>query len=374
MSWEDRDYASGDPSRRGGGFGGFTGGGGTRFADNPLVWLMTFAPTIGHLFRIRIRVHSFLLLFMLFEFIRRPGVNTLIMEAILFGSILLHEFGHCFAARAVGGSADDILMWPLGGLASVDAPRRPLPQFITVICGPLVNVAICIVGIILIISAGGGIESALSFPYFSVHGPASGVSSTAALYYLITLDKIIWVNVALFVFNLLPMYPMDGGRMLHCALWKSMGHYKGTMITCTVGMVMAVIVGLYALFSGGAAFILLGIAIMGYLTCDRERKMTRASASPESGYMGYDFSGGYSTLDKSASKSSKPGFFARRKQEKQQGRWRAERERAAAEQLKVDAILDKVKNSGIASLTNKEKKMLEEATRRQNEADRRHGV
>ncbi len=372
MSWEDRDYASGDPSRRGGGFGGFTGGGGTRFADNPLVWLMTFAPTIGHLFRIRIRVHSFLLFFMLFEFIRSPGVDTLIMEAILFGSILLHEFGHCFAARAVGGSADDILMWPLGGLASVDAPRRPLPQFITVICGPLVNVAICIVGIILIVSAGGGIGFESSFPFILINGPAGGVSSTAALYYLITLNKIIWVNVALFVFNLLPMYPMDGGRMLHCVLWKFMGHYKGTMITCTIGMVMAVIVGIYSLIGG--AFILLGIAIMGYLTCDRERKMTRASASVESGYMGYDFSGGYSTLDKSSGKSSKPGFFARRKQEKQQGRWRAERERAAAEQAQVDIILEKVKNQGIASLSNKEKRMLEEATRRQNEADRRHGV
>ena len=374
MSWEDRDYASGDPTRRADGFGGLGRSSGGRFADNPLVWLLTFAPTIGHLFRIRIRVHSFLLLWMLIEFLQHPGTDTLIMEAILFGSILLHEFGHCFAARAVGGSADDILMWPLGGLASVDAPRRPLPQFITVICGPLVNVAICVVAGMLFLSAGGGFESATSFPYFSDLDPAGVVRYTAAYYYLFTLKSIIWVNVALFVFNLLPMYPMDGGRMLHCALWKSMGHYKGTMITCTVGMVMAVIVGLYALFSGGAAFILLGIAIMGYLTCDRERKMTRASASPESGYMGYDFSGGYSTLDKSAGKSSKPGFFARRKQEKQQGRWHAERERAAAEQLKVDAILDKVKNNGIASLTNKEKKMLEEATRRQNEMDRRHGV
>ncbi|MCB9851845.1 MAG: site-2 protease family protein [Phycisphaerales bacterium] len=363
MSWEDRDYASGDPTRRADGFGGLGGGGGGRFADNPLNW----SPAIGHLFGIRIRVHITLLLFMVFNFLRAPGLESIVFQGVFFISILLHEFGHCFAARWVGGSAHDILMWPLGGLASVDAPRQPKPQFITVICGPLVNVAIILIATIVLKAMGGSIIGITSFPYYAVLPPFSGSG-----YLFFILQVAIWANSALFIFNLLPMYPMDGGRMLHCALWRPLGYYKATMVTCTIGMVIAVLVGLYAL--GIREYMLIAIAILGYMACYQERMMAKAGASTEDGYMGYDFSGGYSTLDKSSGKSKQPGFFAKWKSQRNQSKWRAAREREAAEQLQVDAILDKVKQQGIASLTAKEKRMLEEATRRQNEADRRHGV
>lgn len=361
MSWEDRDYASGDPTYRADGFGGLSRGTGGRFADNPLNW----SPTIGHLFGIRIRVHITLLLFILFDLLQSFTVGTLIFEAVLFGSILLHEFGHCFAARSVGGSADDILMWPLGGLASVDAPRRPKEQFITVICGPLVNVALIILSVAIVFGLGGRVLFTSSYPYLFSIGPTNS-------YLDVVLFSMILTNVALFLFNLLPMYPMDGGRMLHCALWKPMGYYRGTMITCTVGMITAVLVGLYAVVI--REYILIAIAILGYLACYQERTMTKASGANATNEFGYDFSGGYSTLDPSTGKPNQPGFFAKWKQKKQQGKWRAQREREAAEQVKVDEILDKVKNHGIASLSNKEKKMLEEATRRQNAADRRHGL
>ena len=65
--------------------------------------------------------------------------------AILFVSVLLHEFGHCFGARIMGGRGEEILMWPLGGLAFADPPRRPWPQLVTTVGGPLVNVVICLV-------------------------------------------------------------------------------------------------------------------------------------------------------------------------------------------------------------------------------------
>ena len=65
--------------------------------------------------------------------------------AVLFLVVLLHEFGHCFTARWVGGHAEDILMTPLGGLAFASPPSRPLPTFLTVAGGPAVNVMICVV-------------------------------------------------------------------------------------------------------------------------------------------------------------------------------------------------------------------------------------
>lgn len=370
MSWEDRDYASGDPTRRADGFGGLNRGAGGRFADNPLMW----SPTIGHLFGIRIRIHAILIFVMVFRFIRLPGIETLIFEAIFFFSILLHEFGHCFAARSVGGSADDILMWPLGGLASVDAPRRPGAQFITVICGPLVNVALCILCAVGIVVLGGNFGRIDGYPFYDIGTPANALSSTIGYYAFITLYWAFMGNMFLFIFNLLPMYPMDGGRMLQCVLWGpfKFGYRKATLTTCSVGMVLAVLTGLFALWS--SEWILIGIAVLGYMACYQERMMAKAGASKEDGFMGYDFSGGYSTLDKKTASPHQPGFFAKWKQKRQQGKWRAQREREAAEQETVDAILDKVKNHGIASLTSKEKKMLEVATRRQNEADKRHGV
>ncbi|MCA9254437.1 MAG: site-2 protease family protein [Phycisphaerales bacterium] len=367
MSWENRDYASGDPSRRADGFGGMGHGSGGRFADNPLNW----SPTIGHLFGIRIRVHIVLILFIAFDLLRAPRIETLIFEAIFFFSILLHEFGHCFAARAVGGSADDILMWPLGGLASVDAPRRPGAQFITVICGPLVNIVLIILATLALLVLGGRLVALGAFPFYDVIASDSLVSSTGGWYLFAILKGAIWANSALFVFNLLPMYPMDGGRMLQCGLWTKLGYHRATMITCTVGMVIAVGVGLFAIAS--ATYMLLAIAVMGYMACHQERQMARASQFADAGYMGYDFSGGYSTMDAS-DKPRQLGFFAKWKQKKQQGKWRQQREREAAVQEQVDGILDKVKREGIGSLSNKEKKLLEEATRRQNAADRRHGV
>jgi len=361
MSWEDRDYASFDPSRRSDGFGMFAARSGGRFADNPLNW----SPTVGHLFRIRIRVHILFILVIIFRLISAQGGLgfTAGWLAILFGSVLLHEFGHCFAARHVGGSADDILMWPLGGLASVDAPRMPWPQFVTVVWGPLVNVALALIsGAILLTS-----DSLFSiytlnpmFWFFPIGG-----------YFIYTVWIIFGINMVLLMFNLIPMYPMDAGRMLQCALWPKLGYKKATLVTTTVGMVAAVLMGLYGLVEW--EWTLIAIAVLGYITCYQERLHTKASMSMEEGFMGHDFSGGYTTLEK-GDRPKRPGMFARWKQKRAEGRWRAARQAEAELQQKVDAILDKVKRDGIGSLSSREKKMLEAATKRQNAEDRKFGL
>src|SRR5271165_6382594 len=71
-------------------------------------------------------------------------IDVSILLAILFVSVLLHEFGHCFAARWVNGDAQEVLLWPLGGLANVDVPNRPRAHFITAAAGPAVNITIAI--------------------------------------------------------------------------------------------------------------------------------------------------------------------------------------------------------------------------------------
>lgn len=352
MSWQDREYARGGAGGTGG-FGMFSSRAGARFADNPLNW----SPTIGTLLGIRVRVHITLILFIAFELLSASHgfVYSLMLSGVLFGSVLLHEFGHCFAARSVGGAADDILMWPLGGLASVNAPRQPWPQFVTVVCGPLVNVAL-VLGTGLALT----FRDAL-FPFESL-SPYTWIQLTDGTSLSRWLGIIFIVNASLFLFNLWPMYPLDGGRMLHCALWKWLGHQRGTLIATTVGMIAAVIMGLVGLMS--QTYTLLIIAILGYITCYQERLLVKVHATEEDGYMGYNFSGGYSTLEPESPRR-KPGWLARMKaRSAEKSREREIREERVLQE-KVDRILEKIKHEGMGSLSRGEKKLLEDATKRQ---------
>src|SRR5262245_35417092 len=116
---------------------------------DPLTW----AFPIGRAFGITIRVHI-LFIFVTLGLIGRVGYKEFIpgtwidavrLTVLLFVTVLLHEFGHCFGARRVDGDAQEILMWPLGGLAYVDVPRTAWANFVTVAAGPGVNLLICLV-------------------------------------------------------------------------------------------------------------------------------------------------------------------------------------------------------------------------------------
>jgi hypothetical protein len=115
MGWQDRPYSR-DQS----------------FKSNPLLWLFSGSVPLFTAFGVRVRMHASLLLLIVLALAtsEMPGGmgidNAMTMVIALFSIILLHEYGHCFAARSVGGDANEILMWPLGGLAFADAPPAPL--------------------------------------------------------------------------------------------------------------------------------------------------------------------------------------------------------------------------------------------------------
>ena len=112
---------------------------------------------IGSLFGVNIRIHILFVIWIAFQLFSDPNNwrGTGLFMAMLFGIILVHEFGHCFGARSVGGDARDIMLWPLGGLAFAQAPMRPWPQFVTVACGPLVNVVFCLISAVALFVGGG---------------------------------------------------------------------------------------------------------------------------------------------------------------------------------------------------------------------------
>ena len=119
----------------------------------------------------------------------------------LFLIVLVHEFGHALACRQVGGQANQIVLWPLGGVAYVAPPPRPGATLWSIAAGPLVNVALAPVLTIL-----------------AVLGHASGWGEAMPNTYAF-IKALCYINWALLIFNLLPIYPLDGGQILQSLLW-----------------------------------------------------------------------------------------------------------------------------------------------------------
>ena len=135
----------------------------------------------------------------------------------LFALVMLHEFGHALACRQVGGQANQIVLWPLGGVAYVSPPQRPGATLWSIAAGPLVNVALTPVFIGLLIAA-------------HAFGWATAAPNAFALLAWITS-----ANVLLLVFNLLPIYPLDGGQILRSLLWFLMGRARSLMVATVIG-------------------------------------------------------------------------------------------------------------------------------------------
>jgi Zn-dependent protease/transcription elongation factor Elf1 len=156
---------------------------------------------------------------------RQGRYSSLVWSALeylaLFAIVLLHEFGHALACRQVGGTVDRIMLWPLGGVAFVNPPQRPGATLWSLAAGPLVNVALLPVFGAAYLAAG-ALGWAVSFP---------------DAYSL--LRWILWIDVILFVFNILPIYPLDGGQILRSLLWFFMGRGRSLYVATILGFVGA---------------------------------------------------------------------------------------------------------------------------------------
>jgi Zn-dependent protease len=348
MAWQDRPYYR-DP-------GGATG--------NPLMWLLTGSVPLFTIFGIRVRMHASLLLVIVLVLLFGIGSfgSSVVMRvqsvSMLFMVILLHEFGHCFAARSVGGEANDILMTPLGGLAMAMAPRRPWATFVTVAGGPAVNVLICLIcgiGIYLIL----GIFPLGPWTFGRILGrmhPGWLQLSN----YLFWIYAISWF---LLVFNLIPVYPLDGGQLLQSILWKPMGYYKSMIATMNVGLagsVLMAMVGVATLGTIGGGLLLIFIAVNCFINCFQTRAMMKAEgpwAFTEEDDSS-DYSAAYEPQTPRKSRLSKWSAARKRKRAMQQ------EASDRAEQEKLDAILKKVSAHGMQSLNWMEKRSLKQATER----------
>src|SRR6266550_3516881 len=151
---------------------------------------------------------------------RYSSITWNILEYLaLFLIVMTHEFGHSLACRQVGGRADRIVLWPLGGVAYVDPPPRPGATLWSIAAGPLVNVVL-----FFVLTLTGMVGRS--------HGWFAAVPNAHAL-----LRSIWYIDLGLLTFNLLPIYPLDGGQILRSLLWFVLGRARSLMVAVSIGFI-----------------------------------------------------------------------------------------------------------------------------------------
>jgi Zn-dependent protease len=392
---------------------------------DPMNWALRVFTAFG----IPVKIHLFFFLFTLGMFLRQvtekgspvSAVDIFLLTVVtLFGIILLHEFGHCFAARFVGGEARDILIWPLGGLAAVEVPHAPKPHFIVAAGGPMVNVVICIACAAGLAAGGlfpnlnpiaspyrsqmhsfadgrdytseyglklykagttetapnplevwekaireqGGLLETDTIVYppatnakIAEQGAAAGIERALAPGWAVWLNRIFWMSWVLFLFNLIPAFPLDGGQMLQAVVWGRTDFRRGTTVACYSGFVVAVLFLIVSIWKNEALF--MGLALfMLYMA-----SMKLMQLDQDEGPFGYDFSAGYTSLEKDDEpppKPKRPGAIARWMQARKARKLKIEAEQKARDSERMEELLEKINASGMASLSGEEKRFLEQ--------------
>lgn len=324
--------------------------------QNPLFW--SFG--LGTWFGITVRMSWLMPLMVgwfLFEF--KPQMGAAIAVVLLL-SVLLHEVGHIVAARAVDGSGDEILLWPLGGLAFVDHSATPRAQIVTALGGPLVDLLLC--GLCLpAVYASGHLPAALNPLALPISIERFAEENLAITLPLLTFS----LNWMMLLINLVPVFPLDGGQVLRGWMTSRFGAPLATELSIRIAFVVGVLLAI----AGMLVFkhvTLLGIAFLILLLALQESFQLQAGESYDDSFMGYDFSQGYTSLEQSERSKAqpRPGLMARwleaRRLVKQR---KLDAQQQHAEQ-QLDAILAKIQDQGIGSLTPAERKLLNRASDR----------
>ena len=176
----------------------------------------------------------------------------IVATLLLFVSVTLHELGHSFQALKYGVKVRDITLMPMGGLAQMEEiPEDPNKELRIAIAGPLVNFGIAA----LLIGVGALLNARALLSLEELQASLGHVSWSGLLAYLTS------ANLMLGLFNLIPAYPMDGGRVLRALLAKKMNHSKATKIAAQVGQGLALLMGLWGFMSGSWTLVIIAIFI-----------------------------------------------------------------------------------------------------------------
>ncbi len=199
---------------------------------------------------------------------RSRGYSSIVWNVLeylaLFLIVLTHEFGHALACRSVGGTANRIMLWPLGGVAYVDPPQRPGATLWSIFAGPLVNI------VLLPVFWG-------AFSFAKMHGWATALPDE-----YIFVRAVFAIDLGLLVFNMLPVYPLDGGQILRSLFWFVLGRGRSLMVVTILSFFG--IAGLLALAVWTRSLWSIAMAIFLLMSCwgglQRARALLRMAKLP----------------------------------------------------------------------------------------------
>jgi Zn-dependent protease len=182
------------------------------------------------------------------------AMNVVFIIAV-FGCVLLHEFGHALTAARYGVPTRDIVLYPIGGVARLERmPREPVQELWVALAGPAVNVVVAIVLFLWLQLTGAFVPlSALG----SVQGPF--------------LERLMIVNIGLVLFNLLPAFPMDGGRVMRALLAMRTSYERATAAAARTGQGLAVLFGIAALITGSPMLVLIAVFVWMAATAENRQ-------------------------------------------------------------------------------------------------------
>jgi Zn-dependent protease len=197
------------------------------------------------------------------------AVFSLVLVLAVFGCVVLHELGHALTARRFGIATRDITLYPIGGVASLERmSEKPWEEFWIALAGPAVNALI----------------AALLWAFLIVSGPIGHLVPLPGLG-LAFLESVLWINVILMGFNLLPAFPMDGGRVLRALLALRLGHLRATEVAVQIGLAVAMLMGFAGVFYFHNLSLMLVAAFVFFaaqqeLAAARRRAMDRGDSQP----------------------------------------------------------------------------------------------
>lgn len=216
---------------------------------------------------------SFLLLIVVIFAFAFFGIFTLYVAfliVLLFVTVVIHEFSHSYVAKRYGVPVERIILLPIGGVSAMgEIPKEPGQELKIAVAGPLTNIVIailCLIGLLIT----GGIGSLSFSSFFISNTPTADIN--------LFLSNFLGINLVLGIFNLLPAFPMDGGRILRAFLARKMSYVKATRTAATIGKQFAILMAIFGIFFN---FILILVAIFIYIGADQEYKAIMVSSMLE---------------------------------------------------------------------------------------------
>jgi Zn-dependent protease len=275
---------------------------------------------------------------------------------IMLVQVLVHEYGHCWASRRVGGQAETILIWPLGGLSFVSGGESAKDHMFVAVMGPVTNMLFIVFPAIAL--------AALGLWRWEFLDPLNAWIVGSAPFWQNLILMTFKIGFILTLFNLLvPAYPLDGGRILLVWLADRYGRERGTRVSLYFSIPVGVAMCVWAISTEKTELLLLLIGLSVLFEAWQLFRLAQMGAldqhpafPAQSGWMDYGARQGRD--------EEPPGFLARWRQKRRLKEDRQRTEGDALLKLKVDAVLEKVSREGIGSLTPEERRVLDDASKK----------